>query len=513
VSRRERIQAILRSLQAGIYEKEEAIALSLLAAVAGESIFLLGPPGVAKSLIARKLKFAFQSGKSFEYLMNRFSTPDEIFGPVSIKKLKEEDRYERLTDRYLPGANVVFLDEIWKAGPAIQNALLTVLNERIYRNGEQEVAVNIKAILAASNELPASGEGLAALWDRFLVRFLITEIKKAGNFLDMIADTQNVYEDNLAEDLKITEAEWASWEHEIDAVELPPEVLNVVQLVKLKVEAYDEKHPENPFRVYDRRWKKIVRLLRTSAFLHDRPKVNLMDCFLLPHCLWSQPEQLQTAQEMVAEVIRRHGYTLAINLTPLKNEIRELDEEVKNEVSVPHITLTDKLRLVEREYFEVLNIEQYFDGKWVKASDFERLSVQEEATLNLFDTKGSLTNRLKARRTANPTEIIVRHNDRTYNFNLLADKEEKQEMIYKKPHPVVANFWSQRLDTLQAYLQEQQQRLETDPPPEMQDLDYHLFVDKTLSEIVKANHQESSRTLANLGLQLEKIRHFYLSVG
>ena len=177
------ITQLLKSLNEGVFEKEHTIALSLLSAMAGESIFLLGPPGVAKSLVARRLKLAFKDADAFEYLMSRFSTPDEIFGPVSISKLKDEDTYERITKGYLPTASIVFLDEIWKAGPAIQNSLLTVINEKIYRNGQFTVRVPLKALIAASNELPAKGEGLEALYDRFLIRQFVGCIEQEYAFI------------------------------------------------------------------------------------------------------------------------------------------------------------------------------------------------------------------------------------------------------------------------------------------------------------------------------------------
>lgn len=181
-----RMTHLLRYLQRGIYEKNTEMALALLAALAGESILLLGPPGVAKSMVARRLKKAFGGATSFEYLMSRFSTPDEIFGPVSIARLKSDDVYERATEGFLPTADVVFLDEIWKAGPAIQNTLLTVLNEKLFRNGNKELHLPLKLLVAASNELPAQGEGLEALWDRFVIRVVCRCIQSESVFRQML---------------------------------------------------------------------------------------------------------------------------------------------------------------------------------------------------------------------------------------------------------------------------------------------------------------------------------------
>lgn len=509
MNRKERIRLLLDRLQKGVFEKEEAIQLSLLAALAGESIFLLGPPGVAKSLIARKLKFAFRDGKSFEYLMNRFSTPDEIFGPVSIKKLKDEDRYERLTEKYLPGANVVFLDEIWKAGPAIQNALLTVLNEKIYRNGEQEVTVNIKAIVSASNELPAE-ESLNALWDRFLLRYTIREIRKAGSFVEMITDTSDVYEDNVPVEVKITDAELDQWNTAIHEVAVPAEVLNVIQVVKHRLEQYDAEHPEAPFHIFDRRWKKIIRLLRTAAFLNERTEVDLMDCFLLPHALWNRPEQLEIVREIVAETIRKHGYSMALNLHPLRKEIRELEAEVVQEIRIPNIVLVDTLRAVEREYYELLNTEQYFDGNRIKRSDFDRLPVDEEQALNMYDDKGSLVNRVKARKSAEDAyTLMVNSNARLYSFRLVTDKIEKTEYLYKKPHALVLQYWNDRTYQLRQYIQEQKNYAEQQRPEALHHLRTNLFVDASMAGLVEANLNESLAALDELDLQIDKIKHLY----
>ncbi|UZR94048.1 AAA family ATPase [Chondrinema litorale] len=506
---RERVEKLLNGLCKGIYEKEEVIKLSFLTAVAGESIFLLGPPGVAKSLIARKLKFAFKDGKSFEYLMSRFSTPDEIFGPVSIKKLKDEDKYERLTNEYMPGANVVFLDEIWKAGPAIQNALLTILNEKIYRNGEAEEKVNIKAIISASNELPAIGEGLEALWDRFLIRYLITEIKERGNFINMISSTEDVYADSVDDELKISNEELDLWEEEINKVSLSDEVINTLQLIKHKLEEYNTTGKGNRFDVFDRRWKKVVKLLRTSAFLNGREEVDLMDCFLMLHCLWSFPDQIDVLKKIISETIRKHGYTLAINLTSIKKEIREFDEEIKSETKIPYKTVVNEPILVNKVYYEIHNITQIFDGKYVRHNDFEKLRFDEVSTIGLYGEEGNLTYKIKAKKSVKEHCIEVFHQSEYTTFSLKTTEKEKIDYIYKKPHVLVLKNWNERINNLQQYVNSLNKKLAEETPVALAKLRSNLFVDSNLSEIVEANMHEAIEALRTEKLKIEKLKFYY----
>ncbi len=287
----QRIAQLLDQLNNGIYEKETEIALSLLAAVAGQSIILLGPPGVAKSMVARRVKAAFRNAQSFEYLMSRFSTPDEIFGPVSISKLKDADRYERAVEGYLPTADVAFLDEIWKAGPAIQNTLLTVINEKLFRNGTKELHLPLKLLVAASNELPARGEGLEALWDRFLIRLESRSIRNEELFCRMLLDDRA--ELPIDEALQISNDEYQQWQRQLTAVTLPADVLRAITQIRraLRAVSTDEAAQRREVYVSDRRWKNIVRLLRASAFLQGRDVVVMADLMPVYHCLWQEPEE------------------------------------------------------------------------------------------------------------------------------------------------------------------------------------------------------------------------------
>ncbi len=307
---RDKTIEVLDGMKHGILERDEVIALCFLSAMAGESIFLLGLPGVGKSMIARRLKTAFENASVFEYLMSRFSTPDEIFGPVSITKLKDEDRYERMTSGFLPEADVVFLDEIWKAGPAIQNALLTALNEKVFLNGNNEMPLPLKGLIAASNELPAKDEGLEALWDRFLIRYVVEPIDKPDNFkclltFDAKKEFRRVFSPISQEDYEVAK-------EKSRLIEVSDAILDCV--VSLHDKMYSKAHavdpdtgeiPEGNIRYYisDRRWSKCMGVLRMSACLNGRGIADFSDVLLFTHMLWNDDSLIDEVRQMTAEVV------------------------------------------------------------------------------------------------------------------------------------------------------------------------------------------------------------------
>lgn len=383
---KDHIRQLIEWMSQGVYEKEQIIAVALLCAVAGENMFLLGPPGTAKSMVASRLKMVFKDGKSFDYLMSRFSTPDEICGPISISRLKNDDRYERLTAGYLPEADVVFLDEIWKAGPSIQNTLLTVINEHIFHNGGQIMHTPMKMLIAASNELPAKDEGLEALWDRFLVRMVSNCIGSDTSFFKMIKGI-GVDMSDLSESLYITDDIYSVWQNESKTVGVQDAVVNAIKALRKNLAAL-EKEDGNQLRYYisDRRWRKAYRLMQTSAYLNGRSEINLTDYLLLIHSFWNDveciPNVLSAFTSSISDMVMK-------GLTKIDKSIRQLmtPQQKTTQQSAPSRINSDANDFAEYDYFYYL-VENYPDGdtyfsKW----DYASLTNQPRDGVRYYDSK------------------------------------------------------------------------------------------------------------------------------
>ncbi|SHI22818.1 ATPase RavA domain-containing protein [Ferrimonas marina] len=341
-----RITRLVQALSTGVYERDRAFKLCLLAALTGESVFLLGPPGIGKSLIARRIMHAFEEGSAFEYLMNRFSTPEELFGPLSIQALKDEGRYVRLTEGYLPEASVVFLDEIWKAGPAILNTLLTVVNEKVYRNGNQTLQVPMRLLITASNELPDGDSSLEPLYDRMLLRVYADRVSQKQHFKVMVGDSSDMYSDPVPAGLKITEQEYREWKEGVKAVSLPDSCFEKIYQLKTLVEERQEEHPELDLYVSDRRWKKSVSLLKASAFFNGRMTVSPTDILILRNCLW---RDLPT-RELIQTVMGQYAKEVAFEQSDMRQQLLFLHAELdrlahtRAEALMPRTVKTSSLR-------------------------------------------------------------------------------------------------------------------------------------------------------------------------
>lgn len=327
------LRSLEQQLAQHLIERDEAIHAALLALVAREHLLLVGPPGTAKSLLVNLLARALVDGSgqplpTFTYLMSRFTTLDDLFGPVSLPQLKQE-RYVRVTRGRLAEVKLAFLDEVLRGSDPSLEALLTLMNERQFDNDGSRVEVPLLSLFGATNttNLPQNPDGkIGAVWDRFLLRLPVSYVQPA-HFITLLQQPQV-----LASQIQgcATETDLLHLQQWRSAVSISSDIYQVLAQIRGAL-------LEKKVMVSDRRWQKSVAVIQAQALLAGRMQVHLDDLKTLRLTLWQKPEQISDVTRLLIGLV-----------SPFESEILEVRDQAESVLSA-HTEAQQNASLSEEE--------------------------------------------------------------------------------------------------------------------------------------------------------------------
>ena len=360
--------------------KDEMIEMIILCAIAKEHLLIVGPPGTAKSDIIKRFAIKCNvKNKYFEYLLTQFTEPNEIFGPIDVKRFQEGQGYERITQNMLPDSEIVFLDEVFKANSAILNALLPILNERIFYNGGVETETNLMFAIGATNEVPKDPE-LDALFDRFLIRLRTDQVEEE-RFFELIQLGWNLEKERILKGYKMKQEPVMSTDHiacihrALNDVDLKP-IHNHYREVIRRIRS-------EGIHLSDRRVIKLLKIIGASALRNRRPHAELSDFWILRH-VWNQPEQIP----MLDDILTPYMSEQPIIANRGARDMKEIQQDVDNlkqtlETLSSDIDFVDFLKQLERYRKEI----NRSDEKEAKQSLLDEVNQMIHTVYDRIDKK------------------------------------------------------------------------------------------------------------------------------
>ena len=305
-----RLQSIQSGLNSKFFDREIEVEALMTALLARQHILFVGPAGTGKSALSSMLGEIIKGSNYFQHLLTPFSTPEELFGFLSLKDL-EQGVYKRNIENMLPTAHFAFIDEIFKANSAILNSLLTLINERFYYNNGVPIESPLLTLVGSSNEYIESHEGLEALFDRFLLRYEVNYIRDEMSFISML----KANDDEQIEKLSL---------HELYTLQAKVKLIEINDAIFKTLAKIRRKLADEGIRPSDRRFKQSLSILQARAFLYGRTEVTKSDLDILKNVLWETPEQKLTTSTVILEIADDSIELFMNRIVP------EFDEVIKN---------------------------------------------------------------------------------------------------------------------------------------------------------------------------------------
>jgi len=343
-------------LESVLISREDEIRGFLVALLAREHMLMVGPPGTAKSLLALAGCLCIKDAKFFQQLMTKYSTPEEVNGPISLKGL-EHDKYERKIENKLPDATIAFLDEVYKANSAILNSLLRQMNERKFENGTNILDTPLQTMVAASNEFP-EGEELGAMFDRFALKYVVHYIGD-DDFLTLLQMSD--VDPSSGPKISLMELERCQKDVE-NKVSISNDVFQKVKDIRINL-------MQKGIVASDRKWRQAIKLIKANAYLNGNHAVQVSDLMILKDALWKEEAQIALVVDVIMESVNPAGKValeISNNIQSILNnadlkvqtECTEVIEKVKE--------LRKKLRDAKKRYSsseDLKKLEEYIQDK------------------------------------------------------------------------------------------------------------------------------------------------------